>query len=109
MRVSYRPAGKRLCDLDNVLLRISAVDTEGVQLHQLTCIILVNTALLPFLLLLRLRIFAHLLDAHVHLGIGYALSSQSFTRLRRQLSAISDHLLQTLITGSITAGLLSIW
>ena len=39
-----RPAGQRTCDIDHVLLRVSAVDTKRVQLEQLPAVILVETA-----------------------------------------------------------------
>src|SRR6185369_17443950 len=38
------PAGERPRDFDHILLRIAAVHAERVQLHELACIVLVETA-----------------------------------------------------------------
>src|SRR5258708_28883571 len=42
--LAYRPAGKAASDLLDILLRVSAVNTERVKLHQLAGVILVNAA-----------------------------------------------------------------
>src|SRR3954470_22359525 len=44
-----RPAGERARDVDHVLLRIAAVDAEGVQLEQLTTVVLVQSLTLALL------------------------------------------------------------
>ena len=52
-RLLDRPSGKGLCDIDDVVLRVAAIDAERVQFHQLAAIIFVQAA---FLILLPFRI-----------------------------------------------------
>ena len=52
LRLPDRPAGEGARDFDHVLLRVSAIHAERVQLHQLAAVIFVQAALL-FLALLR--------------------------------------------------------
>ncbi len=40
----HRPTGERASDVDDVLLCVAAVDAEGMQLHQLAGVILVDPA-----------------------------------------------------------------
>src|SRR5947207_755488 len=47
-----RPAGEGACDVDNILLGVSAVDAEGVQLEQFATVVLVESLTLALLLLL---------------------------------------------------------
>jgi hypothetical protein len=44
-----RPTGEGAGDLDDVLLGVAAVDAEGVELHQLAGVVLVDAALLAVL------------------------------------------------------------
>ena len=44
-RVAHRPAGEAAGDLGHVLLRVAAVDAEGVQLHDLARVVLVEPPL----------------------------------------------------------------
>src|ERR1700749_1232596 len=49
-----RPAGERARDVDDILLGVSAVDAERVELQQFTPVVLVKSGVLPLLLLLLL-------------------------------------------------------
>ena len=59
LRPIDRPAREDARHLDDVLLRVAAVDAERVQLHQLARVVLVEAALRP-LLRLRLHLLLHL-------------------------------------------------
>ena len=69
-RVGDRPSGEAFCDLDDVLLRVAAVDAERVQFHQLAGVVLVDAAFCCC----RRNGFLHLLDSLVELGVGNAKS-----------------------------------
>ena len=51
LRVAHRPAGKDLGDFGHVALGVAAIDTEGVQFHQLAAVIFVQARFAPGLLL----------------------------------------------------------
>src|SRR5688572_28249037 len=44
-RIGDRPTGERSSHFNNILLRISAVDAERVQFHQLACVVFVQPAI----------------------------------------------------------------
>src|SRR5207302_585181 len=44
------PAGEGARDFDDILLRVAAIDAQGVQLHQLPRVILIETAWAPLCL-----------------------------------------------------------
>ena len=72
-RVSDRPACKRFGHFNDVLLGVSAIDTERVKLHKLARIILVNPVLL--FLLVALWIVSKLLQPLIDLRVGDAALS----------------------------------
>ena len=66
-RIGDRPARKRFGDLDDVFLRVSAVHSKCVKLHQFTGIVLVDSAFRPVLGCLSSGL--HLFQACVKLRI----------------------------------------
>jgi hypothetical protein len=52
-----RPPGQRTCDIDDILLRIAAVDAEGVELEKLASVVLVESY--PTSRLRRRRVARH--------------------------------------------------
>ena len=94
-RVGDGPAGKAFGDLDDVLLRITAIDAERMELHQFAGVIFVDPASLA--LLSRLRVVPHFPEPLIKLGVGKAeLLFHPLAGLRRQLAARPDQLLQPL-------------
>ncbi len=45
-RLPDAPSGERLRDVDDVILRVSAIHAERVQFHEFAAVILIQTALL---------------------------------------------------------------
>src|SRR5205814_4627015 len=72
-----RPAGEGACDVDHILLGVSAVDAEGVQLEQFAPVVLIQALTLSLLLLLLWRT----LHRHAHWPEDPADSTSIASRL----------------------------
>ena len=82
-----RPAGERTSDVDHILLGISAIDSQGVELEQLPSVILVQAGALPLLRLLRLLSLPSLLSSECRpVALGHAARIVEIEKHRRTLS-----------------------
>src|SRR6185312_8216166 len=64
LRLLDGPSGEHLCELGHILLRVSAIYAEGVQLHDLARVVFVQPA--ATLVFLRIRIWAWRLRRPIH-------------------------------------------